>query len=693
SAVVHQSRSTALGVVALVGGAPPTGLWINSSAVNTVNTTPIRTVVDAKTLAALPGALVLATTDRGVTTAPNLFTNGLGQFLFFAPAARAMTVQASMVGYGSFLAYFTTNGTTQLTIPLMKLQGNGIVAGRVISEPTALPVYDVEVEVCPFANPGCGNYAYTNATGYFWVAANYGLETVTVVTEAFLTNTPITVNAPTDGWVWVGDVAIFEFAELRGEVRGLPSGGVLPGANVSVCSPFGSPVGPCNFFVPADAQGQFLIPAPPGNYVLKVADPGYNTSYLPLSLLPGENLSVGTIWLLAYGRIDGSIVSAISGAPVANATVIACATYQIGECSPFVTAGGSGSFSVLSPPGPVLLTATAPLYFDNFTTLYVPSGGSISVGTILLAPLSSDIPESVAGSVVASNRSNAPIPGAFVSALSGTVPFSSTATDSAGKFLLPVAWGTYTIVASAPGYAASRTLLVVHSNLTGVDFALATMTYRVNGTIRDALTGSMLPGIQIVQSGAVLGSTGSGGDYALLLANGTFPLLAQSTSLTGTDYAPLSFSVNVNGAPLRRDLNLYPASIAVTGEVVDAQTGLPIPGATVAAFGPGPTGLAATDVASATGAFRLNLGPGDYVINVSAPGFEPVSLALPVPNGTGTLVIPLVRISAGAALNLVLPILIAALAAAVVGVVAVALWLRSRPPPPPPLYKWTLDED
>jgi hypothetical protein len=219
------------------------------------------------------------------------------------------------------------------------------------------------------------------------------------------------------------------------------------------------------------------------------------------------------------------------------------------------------------------------------------------------------------------------------------------------------------------------------------------MTYRVNGTIRDALSGSALPGIQISQSGATLGTTGTGGDYALLLANGSFPLMAESTSLTGTDYAPLSFSVNVNGAPLRRDLNLYPASIAVTGEVVDAQTGLPIPGATVAAFGPGTTGLAATDSASVTGAFRLNLGPGDYVVNVSAPGFESVSFSLPVPNGTGTLVIPLVRISAGAALDLVLPTLIAVLVAAVVAVVVVALWWRRRPPPPPPLYRWTLNEE
>jgi len=691
---IHQSVAVALGTVGLLSGAPPSGLWINSSQVNTVNASPVRTVVDAKTLAAVPGARIVATTDRGVSTGSSLFTNGLGQFLFFAPSARAMTVQATTPGYDGLALYYTTNGSTQLTVPLMKLQGNGIVAGRVISEPTGAPVYAVEVEVCPFANPGCTNYAYTNATGYFWVAASYGLDTVTVVTEAYLTNTPITLNVPTDGWVWTGDVPIYEFASLHGSVRGLPSGQPIAGANVSVCSPLGNPVGPCTTYVPTDANGDFLIPFPPGSYVLQVAAAGFNTTYRPLSLQPGQDLAMGTIFLFAFGTIVGSIASAITGHPVTNASAIACATYRVGDCSPFVPADPSGAFSVFSPPGPVLLTVTAPLYFDNFSSVYVPTGGVLSVGTILLAPLSADIPESVAGSVIASDRAGAPIPGAFVSALSGNVPFASTATDSAGQFYLPVAWGTYTVVASAPGYATARTLLVVHANLTGIQFALATMTYTVSGVARDAVSRAPLVAIAITEGGTTLATTGTAGNFSFPLPNGTFALVARSTSLTGAEYTSLPFSVTVNGASAVRNLDLNPSAVAVVGEVVDAQSGLPVPGATVVAFGPGSTVVAATTVVSGTGGFRLNLAVGVYVLNVSAPGFEPASVTVTVPNGSGLLTIPLARVAVGAGLGAALPvpIVLGIVAAAIVAAVVGVVWYRRRPPPPPPLPRWTLDD-
>ncbi|MCI4361445.1 MAG: carboxypeptidase regulatory-like domain-containing protein, partial [Thermoplasmata archaeon] len=532
-----------------------------------MNTSPLFTVQDAHTRAALPGVSVSSTNAMGATTS-TVFTNGLGQFLLLAPPAPALGLYTQFPAYAPLLTtYNNTASGVPLTIPFINLTGDGVVAGRVVTEPSNAPLYDVQVSVCPPTNPSCQNFGFTNETGIFWVAATPGLDVVTIDTQAYLTNVTAVLTVVTDRWSWVGTVPVYEFAGVTGTIRGLPSGDLLVGANVSVCSPFGTPAGPCGITVPTDANGTFLIPTPPSTYILEFQAIGYNTSYLPITLFPGENLSIGTEFLFADGVIAGDVISAFSGTPISNATVFACAEYAATLCSAFLHASSFGTFELTAPPGPDLLTATAPGFFDNYSAVYVPTGETTTPITIALLPLSLAIPESIAGSVVAANRSGAPLPGAFLSAERQGVPTASAATDAAGHFFLALPWGTYSVLASDPGYASVRRTLTVHANLTDLLFALPTMTYTVSGTVRDGTSGASLNAVAIDENGTPLATTASSGAYSFSVPNGTYSLVASATGATAGAYADLPFAITVSGRSVQRDIQLSPNVNGLSGLV------------------------------------------------------------------------------------------------------------------------------
>lgn len=686
---VAPSRTDVLGNVTLTGGAPPTVLWINTTAQNVVGVPPTPTVVDAVTAAPLPNVYVTAVGPTGGGTG-SVITNGLGQFLFWGGLSPSTIVQLALPGYDSLDLYYNTTGVYQLTVNRSLMVGDGVVAGQVLAMPGGRPVYDALVQLCPYGN-ACSDYTYTNATGVFWVMGGRGFDTVTVVDDSYLTNVTVSLNVASDSWQWIGTLPVYSFAGIVGTVRAIPSGLPIPGANVSVCSPFGFPTGPCNFWVPTDANGSFYTPAPPGNYILSVSAPGYNTSFLPLTLLPGVNLSIGNLFLFADGALLGTVVSGLSGTPIPGATLIACATYRTGYCSNYTTTTSAGAFLLVAPPGPVRLTASAANYFDNYSTVYVPSGETLLLPPIALAPVAADVPESLAGTVTDA-RDGSPIAGAFVAALQGATTVTSTATNAAGAFRLALTWGTYTIVAGAPGYAPSRATLVVHANLTGALFALALRTYPVSGVVTDASDGAPIGGVSVA-AGGTNATSAANGSYALALPNGTYEVTVTPPSAAGgLSYAPLTFSVVVSAGPVSRSIQLQVVAGTVVGEVVDALSGLAVVGASVAAY----LGTEATAVAtaSATGSFSLALPPGTYTLTASAAGYKPASASVTVPTSGGPVVLSLQPLGATPAGGVaVSPLLLGGAAVAVVVVVAVAVVLyRRRPPPPPPPPKWTLED-
>ncbi|MCI4355442.1 MAG: hypothetical protein L3K06_08785, partial [Thermoplasmata archaeon] len=224
SVSVGQSRTVGLGNVSLIGGAASPGAWVRSQQVNVGNSTPIPTLVDARTHLPLPDAVIALTNPLGVTT-DSIQTNGLGQFLLFSPTAPpSLGVYTSLPAYEPTSAFYNASSGAPISIPQINLTGDGIVAGRVLARPGDVPVYNAEVDVCPPASPGCGHFGISNATGYFWVPGAPGFNVVSVVSGAFLANFSVGVTVISDHWSWVGTVPVFAFASVFGTLRGLPLG-------------------------------------------------------------------------------------------------------------------------------------------------------------------------------------------------------------------------------------------------------------------------------------------------------------------------------------------------------------------------------------------------------------------------------------------------------------------------------------
>jgi hypothetical protein len=694
---VTAGLTTLLGTVDLTEGAPPAGFFVQSEYVNTAGQPALPTVVDPKTGAPLPDAEIQVAVSNGSVLATT-YTNDLGQFLLWVPSSPFIDLTLSLSAFDPVTIYYSTAGAGRLVLRYVNTTGTGIVAGRVVVEPNGTGLYDTEVDVCPTGASGgvCLTQdeavGFTNVSGDFWVPATRGLDTASVVTEQYLTNDTASVGVSTEGFYEIGTIDVYAFATILGQVRGIPGGELIPDANVSLCSTFGTPYGPCDSSTVTDANGSFSFQAPPSSYVLVATAPGFNESYRSIFLSAGQQLDVGSILLLANGVVTGTAVSAFNGVPIANSTIIVCLTDVPSDCTPFLQGNPDGTFVLNAPPGPAVMTVSAPGFFSNYTDLVVPSGGFVDVGDIALQPLAIDIPESLSGTVTAANRSGAPLPGAFVSLLAGTLAVSSTVSGGDGSFTLPVTWGTYNLVVSAAGYDGVRLPVIVHTNVTGFVVSLTTRLFLVSGTVRDSTTGSPIAAATISENGSVLTTTDASGTYSLSLPNGTYDLVAEGSGSGGVSYSPLGFPVLVAGGSVVHNVSLAEATARLSGVVVDASSGLPIPGASVTVSG-GPLTKALTASAGVAGAFAFSLAPGSYLLNVTAPSYSPTSVQVQVPTN-GPIDVPLAasaRASTGPATLTSLDLAVVGVAVVAVVLVAVAVRYR-RPPPPPEPPRWTLED-
>ncbi|MCI4368416.1 MAG: carboxypeptidase regulatory-like domain-containing protein [Thermoplasmata archaeon] len=685
-AVVSSSQTTPFGPVNLSEGGPTDGGFVSSAEVNTVGHPPRATVVDSITGAPINHVHLVVTSSSGATGQPAAFTNALGQFLTFSPPDNNDTLVASVPDYAPTALSFALSPGGSVAISKIPLPGDGVIAGRVVVEPGGTPAYNLEVFACLNSTTGCATFTYTNSTGYFWVAAPPGVDTVTVQADNYLANETGLVNVQPDGFYELGALPVFAFANVVGSVRELPTGTLLAGANVSICVPFSPPPGPCSpvVSVTTDANGSFTLPVPPSTYLFEARAVYHNLTWFPLTVLPGETLDLGAVFLAAYGLLEGVAVSGVSGSGLSDAYEQACSITG-SPCTPTLGANATGGFAFIAPPGLDRLDVGAQGYSDNSTIVTVPTGGVLDVGNVLLAPSASSVPETIDGLVETSGLPARPLANALVAVQEGPVTLVSTSTNATGEFHLSVYWGSYTIVVSLAGYVRARIPLAVHAPVSGLVIALSPTGYLVFGTVSSSATGAPLPGVSIVSAGAILAVTNASGGYSTSLGNGSFSLTAVATNTTPGAYRSVDFQVVIEGASVRHDLSMVPAATRLVGLVVDALSGLPVSFAQVSVSEG--SGAALTSIsADVGGGFVLDLSPGTYALTVSAPGhvtktesvnvsgsIVPVTFTLSplIPGASGPSVPPWPWLAAGGLLA------VAALAGTIV-------LLRRRPKEPEP---------
>jgi hypothetical protein len=641
-------------------------------------------VIDAKTGRALGGASVGVSDNSGLSGKIGVTTNGLGQFRIDAPPSIWDNLSIALTGYTSNLSTLRIAYGETVTTPTTRLAGDGVVAGRVVAEPADLPVAGATVSVCPNTQPNCATTVTTNSSGMFWLGAAPGLSIINVADAGYVTNSTDYVTVPSDGWIFAGTVILQQYAHVLGTVLGLPAGFALGGATVSLCAPlpYSSGAGACFTSISTLPDGTFDISVAAGTYVLNATAPGYNATFLPVALMPGETLPVGLVFVQQFGSATGVVFGADTDAAVAGGTVIACESWGSGVCFAPVPTKGGGAFVVSGPAGPFVLQANAPGYLASYASVVLTPGTTVSVPKFLLTPIGPNARYTVTGRVTSGGPNGAPIVGAVVEVTGG----ASGPTDASGNFSLQLSWGTYSISAFDAGFVTQTRSIDVTSSIVGVDFYLSVMAYAVSGVVRDGLTGAPVAAVDLYEGSTLLGFTNSNGEYSVPLANGTHELRAVAAS----KYAALPFAVDVIGAPIVDSLTLLPPGVTLNGLVVNAYNGLPVASAVVKVTGTTSDGTPWSDsvVSGPGGQFTVDTYAGAYTIVASIGGFTSEQSPLVI-NGTSsalpvTLALPPSPATAsGTSMAATTWVVVAAVSAIVATTLIVVLARVRRPPTGP----------
>ncbi len=669
--------------------APPLGASLPSPAVT--DTANGRAVPDA--------SVSVVSSDPSVATGAPSLTNAAGEFDTDAPIGARDPIEVSALAYEPALGSVDVAAGGTVVLDRINLTGDAVVAGTVVDRFGAAPVAGASVMLCTPAAPAgptCENFT-ANASGVFWGTVAPGLTTVSASAPDFESNSTMVKTCP-DCFVTTGELPLSPYGGVVGVLRGLPEGFLLPGGNVSLC-PADLYVGdPCGLSATSGADGSFFLPDAPGSYVLTAVATDYNATSLSVTIAPGEVLPVGTLLLEAYGAAEGTVLDGITGAAVANATVSACATWAGGACAPLATANASGDYVFEGAPGPYGVNFGA----TGFQTVYevetLDSGELTQLPDVTLYPEGDNTPITLSGAVVSAADPSQGIRDATVSAEAGGVIEFSTVTAANGSFVLPVAFGSYTVVATAVGETADRISVDADRSIADLLFELGPSRYVVAGNVTDGLTHLPLAGVAIEgplnatggNTGPVLATSAANGTFAFALSNGSYTLAAVAPEILGVRYPTVVVSVSISGHAVPEAIVLDPARVALELHVVDAGTGLGITGAAVTLYGTPEPGhpVSATLSTFTGGAASDSLYAASYLVGVSAPGYAPASRVVDLVNASTTVTIALAPVGAAPLGTSVPPTfelgLAAGLALAAAAAIALLLVRRRRAEGPAP---------
>ena len=693
---VNSSRTTLVNgtSVATLGtiGLQPFG-WVRSVGLNNSSIPNVPTVIDKVNGLPLPLASVSVFSQMPGLSGSSLPTNWMGQFISDAPAGLRDSVTVSHWAFLTNTSVTNVAPNQVVVMPTINMTGLGILAGRVLQYPGTLPIPFASVQTCPLNATGLSSCwsTTTNDSGIFWVASYPGRVTVTVTANGFVSNTTTIAQSGPDTWTWLPAIVLNEFSYVFGTVRALPSGLPIDAATVAACSPLGTPVGACGFSVLSASNGQFLLAVPAGAYILQANASGFNATYLPVYLLPGETLPVGILFLKQYGQAFGTVLSSATLLPVANASVFGCPTWSGSACTPTSLTDSHGQFTIAGPPGPYTIAVLANGYSDSYSAATLISGVKLTLPAILITPLGTNIFYQVSGQVVNASDPGSGIDGAIVSVMVNGTPAFSTRSDVNGGFLMDVLWGTYVLSVISPGYVPARQPVVVHNNVYGLLVSLQVMTFSVSGTVADGLTSEALSGVTLQEGINVVGVSDFNGYYNLQLPNGTHSLTATYEGGGTVAYAPIDFQVVVNGAAVVHLLSMVPPSVLIRGVVVDSLAGTPLPGAVVTLRGMTVDGVPIIQTISAdpSGGFSATLYMGSYNASSTYTGYLATTVPFSVTPAGQSVPIPLhpesnpsgATAASGNSVNWVLG---SALAVVVAAALVLGLVVRARRRTPAP---------
>ncbi|MFS0766942.1 carboxypeptidase regulatory-like domain-containing protein [Peribacillus phoenicis] len=375
----------------------------------------------------------------------------------------------------------------------------------------------------------------------------------------------------------------------------------------------------------SDQNGQFTIQNLPPNTVnvsAAATKPGFGSTSVSVQLGPGAVNSVTLALSPVAGSLTGTVRNALTGDTVSGATV------QVFDftraLAATVVTDQNGRYLVNNlAPGNVRVVASA----SDLGTVVQETVIAANVQTLLDFDLIPN-PGRISGTII-NQQTGLPLSGVSITIrqFSPTGPIAaSSATDGNGAFTIPnLAPGSYTVLASYPGFGTQAGSTTVSSGETSViQLALPPNPGTIQGIVTNAATQLPLVNtlIRVVDVNGVLtsvGQTDSDGRYSVQnLPPGSYTITA-----INTEYQQQTVGAAiVSGQTATLNIQLQPNPGSITGIVTSNQTGLPLAGSFVQLFpsqGLQPIASAMTD---SLGQYTfIGIKPGIYTVTADLSNF------------------------------------------------------------------------
>lgn len=329
--------------------------------------------------------------------------------------------------------------------------------------------------------------------------------------------------------------------------------------------------------------------------------------------LPDSNCGGGA----PVGWIRGTVTNAVTGEPIAGATVTVTGT-NISAIT-----GANGTYGLNSvPAGQQTLNASAAGFSTRQQQVNVLVG-QLTTEDISLTPLTGTLQGYVINAF-----DNQPIAGAAVS-VKGTNLTAISGSDGSYR-ISNIPAGPQTVDAARSTFNPDQAVVnIIGDQTITEDFFLTPTVGTVSGIVRNAATNQPIPGATVMAAGI---SATSGGNGSFTLSN--IPAGVQTVSATAAGFNPASASVTViAGANVTQDIAMTPLLGTITGTITNADNGDPIAGAAITVV---ETGLSTTS--GSDGSFIVvNVPAGVQTLNVTASGFIAAQAAGVNVVGNGTV--------------------------------------------------------
>ncbi|KGX88751.1 hypothetical protein N781_09540 [Pontibacillus halophilus JSM 076056 = DSM 19796] len=394
----------------------------------------------------------------------------------------------------------------------------------------------------------------------------------------------------------------------------------------------------------ADGSGNYTFTdLSPGSYIVRAQAANYSVNSVSSIVLASQVTSTDVPLMPSPGSISGTVTDEQTGVVLGGATVQVLDS--LGNIVDATLTNGSGAYTFNNlATGSYTLVFTANGYSKLVIGSVVEAGQTTTTNVSL---------EEIAGSLqgtVEDNTANA-IAGALVTVYENQIPVATALTDENGNYFIPdLAGGAYNVVITADNYQSqSLGTTIVRGETTILNATLQDSPGTLTGSVSSS--GSPLAGATIAiqnQSGIISTTfTDSNGQYVIEnLAPGSYSVVASfSTYETQINGAIIEANTTTN---VDFDLEQTPGGIA--GEVLNAQTGIPIIGANVEVrFIDSSGAIVATVFTDEDGMYRANdLAPGFYTLVYGAEDFQTVAITTEVEAGITKIVNALLEPNPGA---------------------------------------------